>query len=233
MRAAVILFPGSNADAEMIHTLRNVVGVPTDVVWHKESELPPNTDLVAIPGGFSYGDYLRVGALAKTSPIVGALRRHADRGGLTLGVCNGFQVLTETGLLPGALVLNEHRRFECRDIWLRTCATGPFTAGIPEVLRIPIAHADGRYHVDADTLAQLVNEERVAFRYCSEDGAVCGEANPNGSIDEIAGVYGGIGRNILGLMPHPERASEPLLGTADGRALFDAAIRSLSSRRTA
>jgi phosphoribosylformylglycinamidine synthase subunit PurQ / glutaminase len=233
MRAAVILFPGSNADAEMIHTLRNVVGVPTDVVWHKQTALPPDTDLVAIPGGFSYGDYLRVGALAKTSPIVSAVRRHAERGGLTLGVCNGFQVLTETGLLPGALVLNEHRRFECRDIWLKTCADGPFTSGIPDVLRIPIAHADGRYHVDPEALAALQADKRIAFQYCSEGGKVSPEANPNGSVHEIAGVYGGENRNILGLMPHPERASEPLLGSADGRVLFESAVRSLGARRTA
>ncbi len=232
MRASVVLFPGSNADAEMIHTLRDVLGISTEVTWHKETDLPRNTDLVAIPGGFSFGDYLRSGALAKASPIVPAIRRHAERGGLTLGVCNGFQILTELQLLPGALLQNEHGRFECRDVWIKAESTGPFTTA-GQVLRIPIAHGDGRYHADAQTLAALNGQNRIAFRYCAPDGSFHSDANPNGSVENIAGIYGGPERNVLGLMPHPERASEPALGTADGRVLFDLAVNALVSKRSA
>lgn len=238
MHAAVIVFPGSNADAEMIHTLRDVVGVRTSVVWHRETELPAGTDLVAIPGGFAYGDYLRCGAIAAASEIVGAVRRHAERGGWVLGVCNGFQVLTEAGLLPGALTRNAHLRFECRDIFVTPavggagngdgwkCNDGPFTKGLPRVLRLPIAHAEGRYQASPTTLAELNDRGAIALRYCDESGQVTDAANPNGAVQGIAGVYGGPRRNVFGLMPHPERMSEALLGCADGRKLFDAVIAS-------
>jgi phosphoribosylformylglycinamidine synthase subunit PurQ / glutaminase len=229
MQATVVVFPGSNADAEMIHTLRSVVGVPTTTAWHRDAELPAGTDLVAIPGGFSYGDYLRCGAIARASPILAAVRRHAERGGYVIGVCNGFQILTEAGLLPGALTRNAHLRFECRDVWVTPAADGPFTRGLPRVLRLPIAHAEGRYQADRDELAQLAAGGRIALRYCDPTGAVTLEANPNGSLDGIAGIYGGPARNVLGLMPHPERMSEPLLGGEDGRALFDAVVRSAAS----
>lgn len=225
MHATVVVFPGSNADAEMIHTLRDVLGVRTSTAWHRDHELPPGTDLVAIPGGFSYGDYLRCGAIARVSPILAAVRRHADRGGLVLGVCNGFQILTEAGLLPGALTQNAHLRFECRDVHVRVTADGPFTAGAPRTLRLPIAHADGRYQADAATLDRLEREGLIAMRYCDAEGAVTDAANPNGSLHGIAGIYGGPARNVLGLMPHPERASDALVGNEDGRALFDAALR--------
>lgn len=229
MHATVVVFPGSNADAEMIHTLREVVGIPTTTAWHRDTELPAGTELVAIPGGFAYGDYLRCGAIARTSPIVAAIRRHAERGGFVLGVCNGFQILTEAGLLPGALTQNAHLRFECRDVFVTPAAEGPFTTGLPRVLRLPIAHADGRYQASAETLETLADEGRVALRYCDRDGTVSAAANPNGSIDNIAGIYGGPARNVLGLMPHPERMSEPLLGGVDGRALFDAVLRAGAS----
>src|SRR6185369_714201 len=193
-------------------------------------ELPAGTELVAIPGGFSYGDYLRCGAIAKVSPIVAAIRRHAERGGYVLGVCNGFQILTEAGLLPGALTQNAHLRFECRDVFVATGADGPFTRGIPRILRLPIAHADGRYQADAETIRRLEGEDLVAFRYCDAEGNVTAAANPNGSLDGIAGIYGGPSRNVLGLMPHPERMSEPLLGGSDGRALFDAIARAGSAQ---
>jgi phosphoribosylformylglycinamidine synthase I len=225
MHATVVVFPGSNADAEMIHTLRDVVGVHTDTAWHRDAELPPGTELVALPGGFSYGDYLRCGAIARTSPIVAAVRRHAEAGGWVLGVCNGFQILTEAGLLPGALTQNAHLRFECRDIFVTPTAEGPFTTGLPRVLRLPIAHADGRYQASPATLKQLDEEGRVALRYCDRDGALTSASNPNGSVDNIAGVYGGPRRNVLGLMPHPERMSEAFLGGADGRTIFDAVVR--------
>jgi phosphoribosylformylglycinamidine synthase len=224
MRATVVVFPGSNADAEMIHTLRDLVGVPTTVTWHKEHDLPPETDLVAIPGGFSYGDYLRCGAIAKVSPIMGAIRRHAERGGFILGVCNGFQILTEAGLLPGALTQNAHLRFECRSVFVTPTAEGPFTRGLPGVLRLPIAHAEGRYQADEATLATLEHDGRIALRYCDASGEVTAQANPNGSLGGIAGVYGGPRKNVLGLMPHPERMSEPLVGGSDGRLLFESVV---------
>jgi phosphoribosylformylglycinamidine synthase I len=231
MRAAVVLFPGSNADAEMVHALRNIVGIPTEISWHKQSELPAQTDLVAIPGGFAYGDYLRAGAIAKASAIVGAIRRHAERGGLVLGVCNGFQVLTEIGLLPGALTRNQNLRFECREIYIRVEAEGPFTSGYSGVLRVPIAHGEGRYQADARTLTELSERQRVAFRYSDGEGQLTPETNINGSVSAIAGVYGGPQHNVLGLMPHPERASEPLVGSADGRKLFESVVRYHAARQ--
>jgi phosphoribosylformylglycinamidine synthase len=224
MHATVVVFPGSNADAEMIHTLRDLVGMTTVVAWHKDHELQA-TDLVAIPGGFSYGDYLRCGAIAKVSPIMPAIRRHAERGGYVLGVCNGFQILTEAGLLPGALTQNQHLRFECRDIYVTKVADGPFTSGVAPVLRLPIAHAEGRYQADARTLADLEQTGRIALRYCDPAGRVTTEANPNGSMASIAGIYGGPRKNVLGLMPHPERMSEALVGGSDGRQLFESVLR--------
>ena len=229
MHATVVVFPGSNADAEMVHTLRDVVQVRTSVAWHRDAELPAGTELVAIPGGFSYGDYLRCGAIAKVSPIVAAIRRHAERGGYVLGVCNGFQILTEAGMLPGALTQNTHLRFECRDVFVTPAGLGPFTDGLPRVLRLPIAHADGRYQASPEVLAALEREGNVALRYCDAEGNVTPAANPNGSLASIAGIYGGPAKNVFGLMPHPERMSETLLGCADGRALFDAVLRAARS----
>jgi phosphoribosylformylglycinamidine synthase I len=220
MRACVVLFPGINADTELVHTLRDVCGAPTVVAWHRDAELPAGVDLVAIPGGFSYGDYLRCGAIAKVSPIVGAIKRHADRGGYVLGICNGFQILTELGLLPGALTRNLRLRFECGDWHVKVTAKGPFTRDVGAVWRLPIAHGEGRYQATPDTLKALADGDRIALRYCTAGGAVEDEANPNGSIDAIAGVYGGASKNVFGLMPHPERMSESILGGADGRALF-------------
>jgi phosphoribosylformylglycinamidine synthase subunit PurQ / glutaminase len=233
MHATVVIFPGSNADAELIHTLRDVLQVRTSTAWHRDAELPAGTDLVAIPGGFSYGDYLRCGAIARCSPIVAAVRRHAERGGLVLGVCNGFQILTEAGLLPGALTRNAHLRFECRDVFVTPRAEGPFTSGVPRVLRLPIAHAEGRYQADPETLRGLVEARAIALQYCDRDGVVGADANPNGSAMDIAGIYGGPCRNVLGLMPHPERMSETYQGCADGRALFDAVLRSATRSTSA
>lgn len=230
------MFPGSNADTEMLRTL-DVAGISAQAVWHRESALPADIDLVAIPGGFSFGDYLRSGAIAKVSPIVADIRRHVDRGGLVLGVCNGFQILTECGLLPGALTRNTHLRFESRDIFVKVVASGPFTRGFDgKVLRLPIAHADGRFHIDDVGLASLASASSgdagacVALRYCNSAGDVHPDANPNGSRDAVAGIYGGPRRNVLGLMPHPERMSEVIHGCEDGRLLFDAALRSIAER---
>ena len=228
MLAAVIQFPGSNADFDAFHALSHVVGVRTDYVFHKATSLPSGVDLVVLPGGFSYGDYLRCGAIARFANVMSAVRAHADRGGLVLGICNGFQILTEAGMLPGALTQNANLRFECRDVSVRVEADGPFTQDLRgRTLRLPIAHADGRYQADAATLDTLERERRVAFRYVEgPDGA----GNPNGSLHDIAGLYGGPKRNVLGLMPHPERAAEPILGSADGRLLFHSAVRAALAR---
>ena len=224
MRACVVVFPGSNADAEMIHTLRDVCGAPTTVLWHTDTSLPAGTDLVALPGGFSYGDYLRCGAIAKVSPIVPALRAHAARGGWVLGVCNGFQILTEVGMLPGALTRNAHQRFECGDWFVKVTAEGPFTRALGDVWRLPIAHGEGRYQADEKTLRRLEDEGLIGLRYSTRDGLIEERANPNGSLHGIAGIYGGPRRNIFGLMPHPERMSEDILGCSDGRKLFEAVL---------
>ena len=212
MRATVVLVPGLNADAEMIRTLRDVCGAPTTTCWHTDTELPPGTDLVAIPGGFSYGDYLRCGAIARVSPILRAVAAHAKRGGYVLGVCNGFQILTEAGLLPGALTRNLHMRFECGDTLVKVTAEGPFTPAAGTVWRLPIAHAEGRYQATERVLAELEGEGKIALRYVK---------NPNGSVHDIAGIYGGPKKNVFGLMPHPERMSEDVLGGHDGRHLFE------------
>ncbi|MFO0555130.1 MAG: phosphoribosylformylglycinamidine synthase subunit PurQ [Polyangiaceae bacterium] len=230
MHAAVVVFPGSNADAEMIRTLRDVLQVRTSIVWHRDSALPAGVDLVALPGGFSYGDYLRCGAIAKASPIIADVKRHAERGGLVLGVCNGFQILTEVGLLEGALTRNAHLRFECRDVFVRPVADGPFTSALlasgRPTLRLPIAHAEGRYQLPPHAHHDVV----VAFEYVDAAGSATTSANPNGSVRNIAGVYGGPRRNVMGLMPHPERMSEALHGGTDGRLLFEAAVRSLAEK---
>jgi phosphoribosylformylglycinamidine synthase len=222
LKIAVVRFPGSNADWDALHAARDVLGEDADYVFHKNTSLG-GADAVLIPGGFSYGDYLRPGAIACFSPIVAAIREFAERGGPILGICNGFQVLTELGLLPGALTRNQQLRFECRDVYCRVEGDGPFThtIGSGRVLRLPIAHADGRYQCDSATLSALEAEGRVAFRYCTEEGTVDDRfpANPNGSMANIAGIYNEA-KNVLGMMPHPERAAERILGNDDGLSLF-------------
>ncbi len=228
MRVAVLQFPGSNADWDALHAVRDVLGADAWYAFHKETSLG-DADAVVIPGGFSYGDYLRAGAIAGFSPIDNAVREFAGRGGPVLGICNGFQILTEMGLLPGALTRNAHLRFECRDIFLRVESEGPFTdMGKGKVLRLPIAHADGRYHTTKDGLADLERHGQIAFRYCTHGGGEPkgSDANPNGSVGDIAGIYNRE-RNILGMMPHPERASEAILGNDDGLALFTSLRRHL------
>jgi len=216
MKAAVIQFPGSNCDRDMAVALNHVMGNDrAQIVWHKETSLPGGLDLVAIPGGFSFGDYLRCGAIAARSPIARAVVAFAEQGGYVLGVCNGFQVLTETGLLPGALMRNANLKFICKPIEITVeTAQSDFTSGYHKGQRItvPVAHHDGNYTADADTLAQLNAEDRVAFRYVE---------NPNGSAEDIAGVLSA-NRRVLGMMPHPERAAEEAHGGTDGAALFRA-----------
>ena len=220
MKIAVVVFPGSNADFDALHVARDVLGEDARYVFHKETSLG-GADAVIVPGGFSYGDYLRAGAIACYSPIAPALREFAERGGPVLGICNGFQILTELQLLPGVLGRNKHLRFECRDVHIKVEAAGPFTPKLGQVLRLPIAHAEGRYQCDATTLAELRQHDQIAFRYCDAQGRVGIEPTVNGSFEEIAGVYNRK-KNVLGLMPHPERASEAMLGSADGLTLFRA-----------
>lgn len=223
MRAVVVIFPGLNADAEMERTL-GLAGCDVTRVWHTETTLPAGTDLVTIPGGFSYGDYLRCGAIAKVGPVMRAITEHAAKGGYVLGVCNGFQILTECGLLPGALTRNLNLRFECGDAFVKTASVGPFTSAVGSVLKLPIAHGEGRYQATPEVLKQLHGEGRVAFQYCDASGAVGAASNPNGSVDDIAGIYGGPRKNVLGLMPHPERMSEACLGGTNGLELFSAVV---------
>jgi phosphoribosylformylglycinamidine synthase subunit PurQ / glutaminase len=224
MRATVVVFPGSNAEPELVRTLRDVCGVTTHVCWHAETRLPAGTDLVALPGGFSYGDYLRCGAIAKACPILPAIVDHAKRGGYVLGICNGFQILTEIGLLPGALTRNAGLCFECRDVFVKVTAEGTFTEAPGEVWRLPIAHAEGRFQAPTEVIRALECEGRIGLVYSTEDGDVSDDANPNGSIRNVAGIYGGSRKNVFGLMPHPERMSEPAHGATFGKKLFDTAI---------
>ena len=225
MRTAIVIFPGSNCDRDLEIALHRAVGRPPVRIWHAESELPSGTDLVAVPGGFSFGDYLRSGAIAARSPAMRAVQEFATRGGLVLGLCNGFQILAEIGLLPGAFLRNASLKFICRDVWLRVESTdSPFTRGYQpaQVLRIPISHADGAYTLPADGLHALTEEGRIAFRYvASPEGTGNHAANPNGSVGDIAGIFSP-DRRVLGMMPHPERAVDPVLGNTDGAALFAA-----------
>jgi phosphoribosylformylglycinamidine synthase subunit PurQ / glutaminase len=222
MKSAVIVFPGINRERDMARTLRLVSGREPAMVWHAETELPMGTDLVVIPGGFSYGDYLRCGAIAARAPIMDAVRSHAGAGGLVLGVCNGFQILCESGLLPGVLMRNAALKFICKDVCLRVeCSDTPFTRGYNagQVIRVPVAHGEGNYVADADTLARLEAEGRVAFRYCAPDGTLDPNWNVNGATNAIAGILSERG-NVLGLMPHPENHVEGSIGVTDGRGLF-------------
>ena len=223
LRAAVVVFPGSNREGDVARALRQATGEAPAMVWHADSVLPPGTDLVVLPGGFSYGDYLRCGAIAARARIMDALTAHAERGGLTLGVCNGFQILCEAGLLPGVLMRNARRRFICRMQHLKVeNAQTPFARGYRpgQVIKVAIAHGEGNYTIDPAGLDTLERDGRVAFRYCDAFGAVGGEANPNGSVNSIAGVYNAR-FNVLGLMPHPENLIDPLVGGTDGRGMFE------------
>jgi phosphoribosylformylglycinamidine synthase I len=230
MRAAVVVFPGTWSDGDCIWALEGL-GVETRRVWHREERLD-GEDLVVLPGGFSYGDYLRCGAIARFSPIMSAVQRHAEAGGLTIGICNGFQILCEAGLLPGVLMRNESLQFRCEDAWLvPSNATSPWTRDL-EAGRgylMPVSHGEGRYVADEATLDLLEDSDRVAFRYATPEGAVNEDANPNGSARGIAGILNE-GGNVLGMMPHPERACEPLLGNDDGNALWRSALGLVAAR---
>lgn len=223
MKTAVIVFPGSNCDRDVQVALRDSSGSEPTMVWHGDATLP-DVDLIVVPGGFSYGDYLRSGAMAAQSPVMRDVVAKAQKGVPVLGICNGFQVLTECGLLPGVLMRNANLKFVCKDIYLRTDAADTmFTGGYEEgqVIRIPVAHHDGNYFADDETLARLQDENRIAFRYVDADGKPGNGANPNGSLDDIAGILDET-RTVLGLMPHPERLCDPALGGDDGRPMFAA-----------
>lgn len=232
MNFAVLQFPGSNCDQDVVHVLRNVFGHSARLLWHKDSSLG-NADAVIIPGGFSYGDYLRTGAIARFSPVMEALQRFAVNGGPVLGICNGFQILCEAGLLPGALIRNRSLQFRCEHVFLKTItAESPFTSQIPKdkLLRVPIAHGEGCYFADEQTLARLKANDQILWRYANAEAQTTEISNPNGSLDNIAGICNEA-RNVAGLMPHPERASEPILGCADGRLIFESLIRYLERDR--
>ncbi len=229
MRAAVIVFPGSNCDRDMKVALEAVTGSPVNMVWHGESELPA-CDLMVLPGGFSYGDYLRCGAMAAQSPIMRAVVDRAKAGTPLLGVCNGFQILLETGLLPGALMRNASLKFICRDVWLKCENNETFFTNCyreNEVVQIPVAHHDGNYFASDELIARLEGENQIVFRYADQEGNVTPDANPNGSVANIAGISDATGR-IVGMMPHPERLFETPLGGTDGRRIFESAVVSIT-----
>jgi phosphoribosylformylglycinamidine synthase len=222
MKSAVLVFPGINRERDMARTLKLVSGVEPAMVWHAETELPAGTDLVVVPGGFSYGDYLRCGAIAARAPIMDAVRAFAAKGGLVLGVCNGFQILCESGLLPGVLMRNAQLKFICRDVHLKVERSDtPFTRGYNagQVIRVPVAHGEGNWIADAQTVQRIEDEGRVLFRYCAPDGSLDPQANINGAINAIAGILNE-GGNVAGMMPHPENHVESIIGCTHGRGLF-------------
>lgn len=225
MKFGVIVFPGSNCDRDMMHALRDDLQQEVIMLWHKDNDLSMFTtdDCIVLPGGFSYGDYLRCGALARFSPLMEQVIEFAGRGGKVLGVCNGFQILCEAGLLPGALLQNDHQKFACKNVYIKSEGTdnmiGRQVGNAP--LKIPVAHGEGRYYADAATLKQLHDNNQIVFRYCNENGEVHVDSNPNGAINNIAGICNE-GRNVFGMMPHPERACSPALNNIDGKAILQA-----------
>ena len=228
MRFGVIVFPGTWSDGDCYHVVDSVLGHEAQYVWHKDRDLS-GLDCLILPGGFSYGDYLRTGAIARFSPVMEEVERFAARGGLVMGICNGFQILCEAGLLPGALMRNEHLQFRCQwvDLRVENNRTG-FTSGCNpgQVLRVPISHGEGNYYADDETLASLNANGQIVFRYCTPKGEITPEANPNGSLENVAGIVNVQG-NVMGMMPHPERCCEPSLGGTDGRSIFESMLRTL------
>lgn len=225
MKFGVVVFPGSNCDEDMVYVLKDIMKQNTIKLWHKNTDLENCTHII-IPGGFSYGDYLRSGAIAKFSPIMEKVIEHANNGGFVFGVCNGFQILCEAGLLPGALLHNTSRKFICKNVFIKAeNNTTTVTSKVPlnKALKIPIAHGEGKYYADADTIKKLNENGQILFRYCDEKGNLSDESNPNGATDAIAGVCNS-GKNVFGMMPHPERASDKELGNEDGKYLFESIL---------
>lgn len=230
MKFGVITFPGSNCDHDMIHVLRNIMQQEVVELWHKDHDLQ-GVDVVVLPGGFSFGDYLRSGAIARFSPIMKEVIEFANKGGYVFGVCNGFQVLCEAGLLPGALLHNNTQKFSCKNVYIRCETTQSLVTNTLEkgaVLKIPIAHGEGRFYADDTTLASLAENNQILFTYCDEEGALTDAANPNGSVNNIAGITNK-NRNVFGMMPHPERAADENLGNVDGKALFESFLAKVSA----
>jgi phosphoribosylformylglycinamidine synthase subunit PurQ / glutaminase len=228
MKFGVLVFPGSNCDHDTYNVIAEIAHQPVTFLWHDSSDLE-NCDAILVPGGFAYGDYLRTGAIARFSPVMQSVKKFAAGGGLVLGICNGFQILCEAGLLPGALMRNAGLKYICRQVHLRTeTIDTPFTHRLKagQVVKIPIGHMEGNYFCDTETLAELERDDRIAFRYAEPDGAITSAANPNGSLSNIAGVLSE-GRNVLGMMPHPDRSSEKMLGSADGFLIFESMVAAL------
>lgn len=225
MKFGVVIFPGSNCDHDLIQVLEETSGSPVEQLWHKDNDVK-GCDFVFIPGGFSFGDYLRSGAIAKLSPIMEAVIAHANRGGYVMGICNGFQILCESGLLDGALLRNENQLFVCENVYLKPATTNTIitrTLDVNKAVKIPIAHAEGRFYADDATIKKLEDNDQILFYYSQEDGTVNAAANPNGSVKNIAGITNA-GRNVFGMMPHPERAASSKLFNTDGRAMFEAIL---------
>jgi len=225
MKFGVVVFPGSNCDEDLVYVIKNVMDQEVVKLWHKDSDLK-GCDFVFLPGGFSYGDYLRSGAIARFSPIMESVMNHAEKGGFVMGICNGFQILTESHLLPGALIRNTAQKFNCRNTFLKPETNNSIVTSRldpQKAYKIPIAHGEGRYFADAKTLNELKSNDQILFRYCDEKGSVNAESNPNGSLENIAGICNKK-RNVFGMMPHPERAADPDLGNVDGKALFDSIL---------
>jgi len=230
MKFGVLVFPGSNCDQDTYHVIAEVAKQPVRCLWHDSEDLG-GVDAILVPGGFAYGDYLRTGAIARFSPVMEAVKRFAEGGGLVLGICNGFQILTEAGLLPGALMRNAGLKYICKQVYLRTeTANSPFTNQLAkgEVLRMPIGHMEGNYFCEPEVLRELEAEDRIAFRYSTQTGEITADANPNGSLGNIAGILNAR-RNVLGMMPHPDRSSEELLGSSDGRKIFASMVEALAT----
>jgi phosphoribosylformylglycinamidine synthase I len=228
MKFGVVTFPGSNCDQDIIDVLSRIMGQPVENLWHKTQQLK-GADMVILPGGFSYGDYLRSGAIARFSPVMQEVIQFAKKGGYVLGICNGFQILTEAGLVPGALLHNENRKFICRNIYLKSATTNSLLTSELDpnkALKIPIAHGEGNYFARPDVIRSIEDQDQVLFRYCDEFGNVTPESNPNGSMNNIAGVCNAE-RNVFGMMPHPERAADPILGNQDGVAIFESILKSV------
>jgi phosphoribosylformylglycinamidine synthase len=225
MKFGVVVFPGSNCDEDMVYVLRDILKQETVKLWHKNTDLEECTHII-LPGGFSYGDYLRSGAIARFSPIMSSVMKHAENGGFVFGVCNGFQILCESGLLPGALLHNSSRKFICKNVFIKPENNNTqLTNSVPmKALKIPIAHGEGKYFADAETLANLNKNGQILFRYCDENGAITDEANPNGASENIAGVCNAT-KNVFGMMPHPERAADELLANTDGKSLFESILK--------
>jgi phosphoribosylformylglycinamidine synthase I len=229
MKFGVLVFPGSNCDHDTYNVAANVLGADAVMLWHESTDLQ-SSDAILVPGGFAYGDYLRTGAIAKFAPIMQPVKKFAASGGIVLGICNGFQILAEAGLLPGALMRNAHQRYLCKQVHLRTeCAESPFTHELPPgtIVKMPVGHMEGNYFCDQATLAELKRNDRIAFRYANAEGSTDAAHNANGSLENIAGVLSE-GRNVLGMMPHPDRSSESLLGSADGLKIFRSIAHSLA-----